>query len=39
MKKCQENGWALEHLNSEQELSIWIEKDVANILPFEYEYK
>ena len=37
MKKCQENGWVLEHLNSEQELSIWIEKDVANILPFEYE--
>ena len=29
MKKCQENVWVLEHLNSEQELSIKIEKDVA----------
>lgn len=31
MKKCQENGWVLEHLNLEQELSIRIEKDVANV--------
>ena len=31
MKKCQENVWVLEHLNSEQELSIKIEKDVTNI--------
>ena len=38
MKKCQENGWVLEHLNSEQELSIWIEKYVAKISPFEYEW-
>ena len=29
MKKCQENGWVLEHLNPKQELSIWIEKDVV----------